>query len=134
MVYDLKGSESNRWEKGKGKTLLDTNYRLDRNAEPIGLGKQCFERFNQGLINDCKFLLKHQIIDYSLLLIIDKKNELAKLAIIDYIRQYTWEKYTETTIKYLINIGNTPTIISPNDYRERFVKAMQNNFIEMLGE
>ena len=29
VVYDLKGSESNRWEKNRGKTLLDTNYKLD---------------------------------------------------------------------------------------------------------
>lgn len=36
-VYDLKGSETNRWEKKKKGVLLDTNFRIDRNAEPIPL-------------------------------------------------------------------------------------------------
>lgn len=34
-VYDLKGSETNRWEKKLNKVLLDTNFIVDRNAEPI---------------------------------------------------------------------------------------------------
>ena len=71
IVYDLKGSESNRWEQDKGKTLLDTNYRLDRNAEPIGLEAKEYEKINIAFENDTYFLKKNQIVDYSLLLIID---------------------------------------------------------------
>lgn len=37
LVYDLKGSELNRWEKKVNKVLLDTNFILDRNSEPIVL-------------------------------------------------------------------------------------------------
>jgi len=44
-VYDLKGSETNRWEKKKKGVLLDTNFRIDRNAEPIPIFKENF-RFN----------------------------------------------------------------------------------------
>lgn len=34
-VYDLKGSETNRFLKKPGGTLLDTNFKIDRNAEPL---------------------------------------------------------------------------------------------------
>lgn len=44
-VYDLKGSETNRWEKKKKGVLLDTNFRVDRNAEPIPILKENY-RFN----------------------------------------------------------------------------------------
>ena len=36
LTYDLKGSGVNRWNKKTGaQTLLDTNYRIDRNGEPL---------------------------------------------------------------------------------------------------
>lgn len=44
-VYDLKGSETNRLEKKKRTVLLDTNFRIDRNAEPIPIVKENF-RYN----------------------------------------------------------------------------------------
>lgn len=35
QVYDLKGSETNRWLNKEKGTLLDTNYIIDRNSEPL---------------------------------------------------------------------------------------------------
>lgn len=40
LVYDLKGSEAKRWNRKNGKTLLDTNYLIDRNGEPLPLRKE----------------------------------------------------------------------------------------------
>lgn len=40
LVYDLKGSESKRWNRKSGKTLLDTNYIIDRNGEPLPIIKE----------------------------------------------------------------------------------------------
>ena len=34
-VYDLKGSKAKRWNRKNLKTLLDTNYIIDRNGEPL---------------------------------------------------------------------------------------------------
>jgi hypothetical protein len=34
-VYDLKGSETKRWNRKGGSTLLDTNYIIDQNGEPL---------------------------------------------------------------------------------------------------
>lgn len=42
LVYDLKGSELNRWEKKVNKVLLDTNFILDRNSEPLVLQTEQF--------------------------------------------------------------------------------------------
>lgn len=39
IVYDLKGSEVNRWNRKNTKTLLDTNYIIDRNGEPLSFYK-----------------------------------------------------------------------------------------------
>jgi hypothetical protein len=38
-VYDLKGSEAKRWNRKNLKTLLDTNYIIDRNGEPLPFGE-----------------------------------------------------------------------------------------------
>ena len=35
ITYDLKGSQRNRWKPANSKTLLDVNYRIDRNSEPL---------------------------------------------------------------------------------------------------
>lgn len=35
QVYDLKGSEKNRLEKENRNTFLDSNFKIDRNSEPI---------------------------------------------------------------------------------------------------
>jgi hypothetical protein len=44
LVYDLKGSEVRRWNRlGKG-TLLDTNFRIDRNAEPLAIQKEYYSK------------------------------------------------------------------------------------------
>ena len=39
-IYDLKGSETNRWETKKKGVLLDTNFKVDRNSQPIPIFKE----------------------------------------------------------------------------------------------
>ena len=80
------------------------------------------------------------IVDYSLLLYINdnsnnKKNKdnlkhsLIRVGIIDYIRRYTWDKKLEHFVKTIINGFNSPTIINPKDYNERFNAAIKSYFI-----
>ena len=38
-VYDLKGSETNRFLNKREGTMLDTNFIIDRNSEPIPIDK-----------------------------------------------------------------------------------------------
>ena len=82
ITYDLKGSQLNRWnQKAGSKTLLDTNYRIDRNGEPMPI---LYEHFckeiiifqvsvSDAFIDDSEFLCRCKVVDYSLLLIINIK-------------------------------------------------------------
>jgi 1-phosphatidylinositol-3-phosphate 5-kinase len=52
------------------------------------------------------------------------------MGIIDYVRQYTWDKMVESVSKMIIvKSGTTPTIIIPRDYSDRFEKAMNKYFV-----
>jgi hypothetical protein len=53
------------------------------------------------------------------------------VGIIDYIRQYTWDKHVETWVKsagILPGMSKEPTIISPKQYMKRFRAAMEQYF------
>lgn len=60
-------------------------------------------------------------------------SHLLSLAIhIDYIRTFTWDKKLETMVKksgILGGQGKLPTIISPEEYRARFIAAMHRYFL-----
>ncbi|CAD8163062.1 unnamed protein product [Paramecium pentaurelia] len=131
LVYDLKGSETNRWEKKVNKVLLDTNFIIDRNAEPILIQNECYIYNDKAFQSDCKFLLRKQIVDYSLLLIINNKQKKIKMGIIDYLRFYTWDKETERLLKFVLKGGKVPTIINPHDYKQRFLTAIGRYFIHV---
>lgn len=132
-VYDLKGSETNRYveKKKKNQTLLDTNFKIDRNGEPLPLKSGDKKFIDVAFENDTRFLNKHQLIDYSLLLIIDNSRDIIRVGIIDYLREYTWDKKMETMAKKISKGGATPTIVDPEEYRNRFKKAMNKYFVEV---
>ena len=142
-VYDLKGSKINRYikpkNKKKGKILLDTNFLEDTGGDPLFLNFENYRVLKRALINDCAFLKKEGIIDYSLLIIFeisDKKekseNEFEikkiRMGIIDYLRKYTWDKQIESYGKKIIHGFAKPTIINPEKYCERFIKKFKKYF------
>jgi 1-phosphatidylinositol-3-phosphate 5-kinase len=50
---------------------------------------------------------------------------------IDYIRTYTWDKKLESWVKesaFLGGRGGEPTIVTPKQYRQRFISAMERYF------
>ena len=143
-TYDLKGSTINRYIQKKEKkeknnlVLLDTNFKKDFNNEPIPLKKDLYGLLLVSVYNDTLFLSKMGNVDYSLLLYINDTNEnnkdnaghsLIRVGIIDYIRKYTWDKKIEHFVKTIINGFNSPTIINPSDYKERFFSAIKSYFI-----
>ena len=134
-IYDLKGSDTNRYneKKRKNQTLLDTNYKIEQNGEPLALKAADKKFLDIAFENDSKFLKKHNLVDYSLLLIMDQEKNIVKMGIIDYLREYTWDKKVETVAKKITKGGATPTIVSPSDYRDRFKKAMSKYFMEVSG-
>ncbi len=131
-IFDLKGSELNRFVKKtkNGQTLLDTNFKIERNNEPLALYEKDYKFFKKASENDSSFLSEHNLIDYSLLVIIDEKMKMIRLGIIDFLRIYTWDKQLEHMGKIVINAGAVPTITNPNDYRDRFINALKKFFME----
>ena len=62
-------------------------------------------------------------MDYSLLLGVDRGRRELVVGIIDFCRQYTWDKQVETWVKksgILGGAGKDPTVISPKQYSRRF--------------
>ena len=101
------------------------------------------------LYNDTKFLADINVMDYSLVVGVDSvKNELVVGIVgmseliqirirvdwrpIDYIRTYTWDKKLESWVKestFLAGAGKgEPTIVTPKQYRQRFLSAMERYF------
>lgn len=130
-TYDLKGSETNRYvpNNKSNQVLHDTNFKIDQNGEPLSLKYEDKQYLSEAFENDTKFLSKHNLIDYSLLMIIDRKNSLIRIGIIDYLRLFTWDKQVESFGKKMIKAGATPTIINAVDYRKRFLEAMNKYFM-----
>ena len=140
--YDLKGSITNRYinkdnieqNKNDKKTnivLYDNNFKEDFKSEPIPLDKKLYDLLILAVHNDTLFLSKMGVVDYSLLLHIytDNKKNFLRMGIIDYVRKYTWDKQLEHYIKIFINGFVIPTIIDPNQYKDRFKEAIQDYFI-----
>lgn len=73
------------------------------------------------------------VMDYSLLVGIDEEKKELVIGIIDYLRQYTWDKQLETWVKASGFLGGpkneSPTVISPMQYKKRFRKAMSKYFL-----
>ena len=160
-VYDLKGSNVNRYinknMRKAGQVLLDTNFLVDFNKEPVFIDSSVYDRFKLALYNDTNYLKGLGVVDYSLLIIFnDKEKEieinnkkfdnsyyvinksnaqktennfgLIKFGIIDYTRKYTWDKKMEFFGKTIL-YGEDPTIVDPNAYSERFYKRISRYFV-----
>lgn len=92
-------------------------------------GKRLLEA---AVYNDTAFLASFGVMDYSLLCGVDRRGGVLTIGIIDYVRQYTWDKQLETYVKasgVLGGAGREPTVISPNQYKKRFRRAMSRYFV-----
>lgn len=73
------------------------------------------------------------VMDYSLLVGMDEEKHELVIGIIDFMRQYTWDKHLETWVKATGILGgaknSSPTVISPKEYKKRFRKAMTTYFL-----
>ena len=71
------------------------------------------------------------VMDYSLLVGVDDERQELVFGIIDYLRQYTWDKQLETWVKasMVVPKNELPTVISPKEYKKRFRKFMARYFL-----
>ncbi|VVA94877.1 unnamed protein product [Arabis nemorensis] len=135
-IYDLKGSARSRYNpntSGTDKVLLDMNLLETLRTEPIFLGSKAKRSLERAIWNDTNFLASVDVMDYSLLVGFDEERKELVLGIIDFMRQYTWDKHLETWVKASGILGGpknaSPTIISPKQYKRRFRKAMTTYFL-----
>ncbi|KAG5532212.1 hypothetical protein RHGRI_026739 [Rhododendron griersonianum] len=135
-VYDLKGSLRSRYNAdttGSDKVLLDLNLLETLRTKPILLGSKAKRRLERAVWNDTSFLASVDVMDYSLLVGVDDERKELVIGIIDFMRQYTWDKHLETWVKASGILGGpknaSPTIISPKQYKKRFRKAMTSYFL-----
>ncbi|KAF8021288.1 hypothetical protein BT93_G1654 [Corymbia citriodora subsp. variegata] len=135
-IYDLKGSARARYNpdtSGKDKVLLDQNLLEALRTKPIFLGSKAKRSLERAIWNDTNFLANVDVMDYSLLVGVDDERKELVLGIIDFMRQYTWDKHLEHWVKAWGILGGpknaSPTIISPKFYKKRFRKAMATYFL-----
>ncbi|TKY64198.1 1-phosphatidylinositol-3-phosphate 5-kinase FAB1B [Spatholobus suberectus] len=135
-LYDLKGSSRSRYNadcSGKNKVLLDQNLIEAMPTCPIFVGNKAKRLLERAVWNDTGFLASVDVMDYSLLVGVDEEKHELVIGIIDFMRQYTWDKHLETWVKASGILGgpkNTPpTVISPKQYKKRFRKAMTTYFL-----
>lgn len=135
-LYDLKGSSRSRYNPdstGKNKVLLDQNLIEAMPTSPIFVGNKAKRLLERGVWNDTGFLASVDVMDYSLLVGVDEEKHELVLGIIDFMRQYTWDKHLETWVKASGILGGpknaSPTVISPKQYKKRFRKAMTTYFL-----
>ncbi|KAF8640401.1 hypothetical protein AX17_000070 [Amanita inopinata Kibby_2008] len=134
-IYDLKGSTRNRHVQSTGReneVLLDENLVETTHLHPFYLREHSKRILRGALYNDSKFLADINVMDYSLVCGVDsQKNELV-IGIVDYQRTYTWDKKLESWVKESAFLGGTgrgePTIVTPKQYRQRFLSAMERYF------
>ncbi|CDR93780.1 phosphatidylinositol-4-phosphate 5-kinase family protein, putative [Babesia bigemina] len=110
--------------------LLDQNFKDFTNGCPIRLEESSLLRILDFVQRDLTFLSQLDVVDYSLLLRLYPAEGVVVLGIIDYLRPYTWDKQIETIGKKLANIaiGQEPTIVSPVEYRSRFMRFFSRIF------
>ncbi|KAH8835651.1 hypothetical protein DL96DRAFT_1575071 [Flagelloscypha sp. PMI_526] len=134
-IYDLKGSTRNRHVQSTGRAnevLLDENLVEAAHENPFYLREHSKRIIRGALYNDTKFLADINVMDYSLVCGVDSENDKIVVGIVDYIRTYTWDKRLESWVKESAFLGGAgkgePTIVTPKQYRQRFVGAMERYF------
>jgi len=133
-IFDLKGSTRNRRVQFTGReneVLLDENLVELAPQSPFYVREHCKRILRGALYNDTKFLADINVMDYSLVVGVDDQNNELIVGIVDYIRTYTWDKRLESWVKDSGFLGagkGEPTIVTPKQYRQRFLSAMERYF------
>ncbi|KAH8233686.1 hypothetical protein KR026_011308 [Drosophila bipectinata] len=134
--FDLKGSERNRLVDPTNQqgeiVLLDENLVQMSWSKPLYVLSHSKTVLRDAIQRDSSFLERNGVMDYSLLVGLEKKNSLLVLGIIDYIRTFTLDKRMESIVKqsgFLGGKGKDPTVVNPERYKQRFIDAMDRYFL-----
>ena len=134
FVYDLKGSVRSRYvdPDAEGAVLQDENLLETMFATPFCVTGAAKARMAAALYNDSRFLASHLLLDYSLLVGVDKQNNVICCGIIDYLSGWSAARRAEHIVKrtgLLGQRGKTPTVVPPLEYAARFRDALWGYFM-----
>ena len=115
---------------GNSKVFHDNNFLYDFHSRPLMMRYNMNKILNICVNNDTLCLSKSEIMDYSLLVVINKKTKKVRFGIIDYVQHYNMEKRLENKVKKIWK-GIEPTIVEPERYKQRFKRAIRMYFIGM---
>ncbi|KAJ1555792.1 1-phosphatidylinositol-3-phosphate 5-kinase [Cladochytrium tenue] len=124
-TFDLKGSTRNRHVQSTGRqneVLLDENLVEYLGKSPLFIRDHSKRLLSESIWNDTLFLFKLNVMDYSLIVGIDEEKRELVVGIVDFIRTFTWDKYLESRVR-------GTTIISPDQYKDRFRESMERYFL-----
>ncbi|WFD27134.1 1-phosphatidylinositol-3-phosphate 5-kinase [Malassezia nana] len=135
-IFDLKGSTRHRLVQETGRpheVLLDENLLHYAQTSPLLVREHSKRILRAALYNDTLFLTEMNVMDYSLILALDATRGDMVMGIIDYLRTYTWDKRVESFVKETAILGGggrgEPTIITPRQYRMRFLTFLDRNIL-----
>ncbi|KNC99530.1 uncharacterized protein SPPG_04921 [Spizellomyces punctatus DAOM BR117] len=134
--FDLKGVPDRHIvskKDGENDVMWDGDWVDGRYKQLLRLHAHSKKIIAESVWNDTQFLSDANVMDYSLLVgVNDDKKELV-VGIVDFIGPYTWYKILETRAKTTLNAalkgGKDVTVLPPDQYRDRFRKAMEQNFL-----
>ncbi|KQK10843.1 putative 1-phosphatidylinositol-3-phosphate 5-kinase FAB1D isoform X1 [Brachypodium distachyon] len=134
--YDLKGALFSRYVadlQNPESVLLDQNFIEDMRTMPIYIEGKAKNFLERAIWNDTSFLCRMNVMDYSLFVGVDKQNKELVFGIIDYLREYTWDKQLESWVKTSLVVPKnlSPTVISPKEYKIRFRAFMSQYFLSV---
>jgi len=137
-VYDLKGATGKqRAAPEDSAVLLDENL-AERAAQdaPLRVSPDSAVALTSAVWRDTAFLARLGVMDYSML--VGLHSGTLAVGIVDYLRQYTWDKQLETYVKTGSAVlsgqqAQQPTVISPKEYARRFRKSMRSCFVVQPG-
>ncbi|ELP90741.1 phosphatidylinositol-4-phosphate 5-kinase, putative [Entamoeba invadens IP1] len=131
-TYDLKGTLKKRTlDEDEMKVGLDGNLVNSLSKKPIVIDKAKKEDMMDLIIEDTKMLEKGDIMDYSLIVGRDEMTQQICVGIIDFLRTFTWDKQIESFVKKIIALGESPTVINPELYRNRLLGFVNSVFMVM---
>ncbi|EPQ28998.1 uncharacterized protein PFL1_03288 [Pseudozyma flocculosa PF-1] len=135
-IYDLKGSMRNRHIQETGRAnevLLDENLVEVAHQSPLFVREHSKRLLRSALYNDSLFLADVNVMDYSLVVGVDRRRGELVVGIIDFVRTFTWDKRVESFVKETALLGGAgkgePTIITPRQYRTRFLTFLDKSFL-----
>ena len=102
-------------------------------TSPLFVREHSKRILRSALYNDSLFLTDMNVMDYSLMVGLDETRHELVIGIIDFVRTYTWDKRVESFVKETAILGGggrgEPTIITPRQYRMRFISFLDRMFL-----